>query len=427
MREKFRGYYAPTGEELQALWSSATIVLDANVLLDFHRYEADTSATYLELATFFKDRLWLPFQAAHEYHENRITVRSETTSTHKEQIASIEKLVNAIGQSPRKSHLTAGEKHKALLAAAQDLLDELKKDSADLADRNGPTTDDPVLAKITTLYEGKVGDEPSKEALAKLHTVGAERFAKRIPPGYKDQAKEGDRKYGDYMLWQQVLDHAKEHKTDIILVTEDAKEDWWVSIQGKQIMPRPELIKEFRDFTGGRSIHLYNGLSFFNYASHHAHNITNKARIAAAREELEDVAQQRADDQTMSDTNYRKWLSHTYIAGPDEGLQGLLSLNEIQAELMGTSSAPLEQNSLAAAFVQIQELEARATMLNRHIAAREEAGTEPGDPATDALHETLHAIRADLRMLYNRVGMTKKQQQHRLWRVVQNPRETTDD
>jgi hypothetical protein len=425
MREKFRGYYAPTEEELQALWSSATIVLDANVLLDFHRYEAETSATYLDLATFFGDRLWLPFQAAHEYHENRITVRSETTSTHKEQIASIEKLVNAIGQSPRKSHLTAGEKHKTLLAAAQDLLDELKKDSDDLANRSGPTTDDPVLARITTLYEGKVGDEPSKEALAALHTAGAERFSKRIPPGYKDQAKEGDRKYGDYVLWQEVLDHAKEHKTDIILVTEDAKEDWWVSIQGKQIMPRPELIKEFRDFTGGRSIHLYNGLSFFNYAARHASTVTNQARIAAAREELEDVAQQRADDQ-ITDDLYRTWLTH--LSDKGEGLQGLMSLSELQSEFI---REPVRQDlasfeNAISTLREIEELEAHWKKLSKHIAAREEAGAEPGDPTSEKLRRSAREVRVRLRDLHAQLGLSRQQQHAREFDLMHDPEPEPD-
>lgn len=428
MREQFRGYYAPTAEELQELWSSATIVLDANVLLDFHRYQADTSATYLEVATFFQERLWLPFQAAYEYHENRISVRANTTSSHTEQITSIEKLINTIGQPKRKSHLTAGAKHKTLLAAAQDLLAELKKDSAALADINGPTADDPVLAKITALYEGRVGDEPSKEALARLHTAGADRFSKRIPPGFKDQTKEGDRKYGDYILWQQVLDHAKDHQTDIILVTEDAKDDWWVSVQGKQIMPHPELIKEFRDVTGGKSIHLYSGLSFFNHAARHADNATSQAQITAARKELEDVAQQRADDQ-MSDKQYRNWLRHTFATSRDDGLDGLMSLGEVQRDLTGEPIRH-DRKSFDAAISslrEIDELETRWQRLYRHIAAREEAGTDPGDPTTENLQLSSRDTLVQLRRLYTHVGLPKQQQNVREWGLVHGAEPDPED
>ncbi|MEI2277439.1 PIN domain-containing protein [Paenarthrobacter ilicis] len=414
MREQFRGYYAPTSEELRTLWESATIVFDANVLLDFHRYRVETSTTYLELASVFAERLWLPFQAAFEYHESRIKVRSETTATHKEQITSIEKLINVIGQSPRKSHLTAGEKHKALLSAAQDLLSELKEESSELADRNSPAAEDHVLAKITSLYEGKVGDEPSEDSLKKLYGVASERFARKIPPGYMDQSKDGDRKYGDYILWQQVLDYAKESQTDVILVTEDAKEDWWVSVQGKQVMPRPELVKEFRAFTNGRSIHLYNGLSFFNHASRHAQNVTTEGRIEAAREELEDVAKQRVDDQTLAGNRYSKWLAAKRRMGTEDRLQSFTF-----------GDALLEPDRHVAIFQEIEESEARLKALLRHIGARDEAGTEPDDPSVNDLNLTRRALEEQLRELYRRTGMSRLQQDLHLWQIL--PRNAEDE
>ncbi|MFC9352923.1 PIN domain-containing protein [Arthrobacter sp. NPDC057013] len=408
MREKFRGYYRPSAEELQSLWNTATIVFDANVLLDFHRYEATTSATYLELASAYQERLWLPFQAAHEYHENRLTVRSETNATHKEQINHIEKLVNAISQSPRKSHLTAGEKHQALLAAAKDLLDELREESTKLADRNGPSAEDEVLEKITALYEGKVGDEPSTDDLEKLYKEGASRFAQQIPPGYKDQPKEGNRKYGDFVFWRQVLDHAKEHELDIILVTEDAKEDWWVSAQGRQIMPRPELIKEFREYSGGRSIHIYNGLSFFNYAASHVQSDASHERIVSAREELEDVAQQRAENQNEPDPSYAEWPSRAaYDLRIDPRVRGPVPFDAVTRA----------SQSLQALHSEIRALEAEVIRQRNHMIAREEAGTEPDDPMTSELRQRLAETRARLNVLYDRAGLSEIQQHIRQYEL----------
>lgn len=89
MKQHFKGYYRCSEEEIRALWSSAIIVFDANVLLDFHRYEPETSATYLGLASAFSERLWVPFQAVQEYHENRPGVRAGATSAHDDQIDSI--------------------------------------------------------------------------------------------------------------------------------------------------------------------------------------------------------------------------------------------------------------------------------------------------------------------------------------------------
>lgn len=406
MKQQFKGYYRSSEDEIRALWSSATIVFDANVLLDFHRYEPETSATYLRLASAFSDRLWVPFQAVQEYHENRAGVRAAATSAHDEQIDSITKLVNTIGQAPRKSHLAAGEKHKALVCAAEELLEELKEARATVADRNAPTADDPVLNHLSELLsDDKIGPKPQEEDLKKLFKIGAERFANKIPPGYMDLGKKpGNRQYGDYVLWQQVMTHAKENKLDIILVTEDAKEDWWVSAHGKQIMPRPELVNEFQEFTDGRSIHLYNGLSFFDYAAEEVGDKTTPEAIKAAREDLEDVAQQRAGEAA-----YYRQLREKVMAG-ERFVESMrpVSLAEIGQPAGLGESLPYDD------YVHLSELQARLERLIRHISAREEAGTEANDPERSRLRDSLEVVRAELIALHIRAGFSGNEARARI-------------
>lgn len=404
MKQHFKGYYGSSEDEIRALWSSATIVLDANVLLDFHRYEPETSATYLRLASAFSERLWVPFQAVQEYHENRAGVRAGATSAHDDQIDSITKLVNTIGQAPRKSHLAAGEKHKALVDAANDLLEELNDARATVATRNAPTADDSVLNHLSDLLsDDKIGPKPSEEELKRLFKIGAERFANKTPPGYKDAGnKPGNRQYGDFVLWQQVMNHAKENKLDIILVTEDAKEDWWVSAHGKQIMPRPELVNEFREFTDGQSIHLYNGLSFFDYAAEEVGDKPAPEAIKAAREDLEDVAQQRAE------AGYSQWLRERIRTGERfTESRGPVSLAEIGAAVGSQESLPFDD------FVEINETQAMMAKLVKHISAREEAGTERDDPTRSRLWESLDATREQLIALYVRSGFSLQQARDR--------------
>lgn len=62
----------------------------------------------------------------------------------------------------------------------------------------------------------------------------------------KKKKDSGDRRlYGDLIVWKQVIQKSKKDKINIILVTDDLKEDWWLKINGKTIGPRFELIKEF--------------------------------------------------------------------------------------------------------------------------------------------------------------------------------------
>jgi hypothetical protein len=58
-------------------------------------------------------------------------------------------------------------------------------------------------------------------------------------------------KYGDLLIWKQMLKQAKETGKDVVFVSRDVKEDWWeLDKDKKPVRPRPELFREFREETG---------------------------------------------------------------------------------------------------------------------------------------------------------------------------------
>lgn len=76
-----------------------------------------------------------------------------------------------------------------------------------------------------------------------------------LPPGFDDARKATSNSAasaaGDYLLWSEVLDYARKHETDIVLVTDDAKSDWWqTGGDGLPNVPHPLLVSEFRRETG---------------------------------------------------------------------------------------------------------------------------------------------------------------------------------
>ena len=96
----------------------------------------------------------------------------------------------------------------------------------------------------------RVSDE---ERLDQFHKQAAERYEKQIPPGYSDlKKKDPPYAYCDYVAWRQLMDIAAREKKDFILVTDDSKEDWWLTLNGRTVGPRPELLEEFRRETGQR-------------------------------------------------------------------------------------------------------------------------------------------------------------------------------
>ncbi|WP_204277464.1 PIN-like domain-containing protein, partial [Escherichia coli] len=65
--------------------------------------------------------------------------------------------------------------------------------------------------------------------LAVLKKEGEDRYAKKIPPGYKDAKKDAGEfdKYGDLIIWKDMIGKAKADKRPILFISDDAKEDWW--------------------------------------------------------------------------------------------------------------------------------------------------------------------------------------------------------
>src|SRR5712672_2979276 len=74
MRDVFPAYYSLDKSKLKKLWAEATIVLDANVLLNLYRYPIQARDDLLSLLGKVSSRLFVPYQAALEYQRHRLDV-----------------------------------------------------------------------------------------------------------------------------------------------------------------------------------------------------------------------------------------------------------------------------------------------------------------------------------------------------------------
>lgn len=74
MRKRFPGYCQPTEQEFSQLWKGCLFTFDANVLLNLYRYTPETKSSLINILQKVSNRIWLPYQAALEYHKRRITV-----------------------------------------------------------------------------------------------------------------------------------------------------------------------------------------------------------------------------------------------------------------------------------------------------------------------------------------------------------------
>ena len=247
MRELLAGYYRPSDAEFADLWATCTFCFDANVLLNIYRSDLYTRDSLLAILRKGQDRIWLPHQAALEYHEGRVGVITKENDAYKTAREKIETGVltcllefeSAYARHPFIDTKMIGELIRTAVVTARKSLEELE------ANHPNYLASDPLRDSLTAIFKGKVGQAYCDDELKKLHGEAAGRYERKQPPGYRDAKKGSDRQYGDVVLWTQLIDYALKSKTPIIFVTDDRKDDWWYKHSGKTIGPLPELVQEF--------------------------------------------------------------------------------------------------------------------------------------------------------------------------------------
>jgi hypothetical protein len=266
MKKSFAGYYRPSDDEFSRLWQDCIFVLDANVLLNVYRYSSKTQESFFGILEKLQDRLWLPHQAALEYHKNRLEVISDQIHAYDviEELIDdqLEKVENGLKSYRRHPLIDITEIKEPLNSAREKVKAKLREERSKHPDY---LDTDPLLDRLTKLFQDKVGEPYSEGEMESLSKVAEQRFKRQIPPGYKDSPKGGLEQYGDVTLWFQVIDMAKSSQKPVVLISEERKEDWWLLHRGKTIGPRPELIQEMKVKTGV-AFYMYSTEQFFKYS-----------------------------------------------------------------------------------------------------------------------------------------------------------------
>ncbi|MDB9518697.1 PIN domain-containing protein [Roseofilum reptotaenium CS-1145] len=73
--------YCPSQKEFKEIWQSAIFILDTNVLLNLYRYSEETRKQFFSVLEKLSDQLWIPYQVALEFQDNRIRVVQQTKKT----------------------------------------------------------------------------------------------------------------------------------------------------------------------------------------------------------------------------------------------------------------------------------------------------------------------------------------------------------
>lgn len=286
MKEKFKAFYELSEQELSEIWSNdeTIIIFDTNILLSLYEYSQDTQDEFFKIFQVVKDNIWIPFHVALEYQRGRLyVIRKEKLSLTKfnTKLDSIKSTV-----TDEFSSFDFESKHPDLFSIEEkfrkdicSLVDSFKTEVAKV-DETQPCAKeyDNIRAKLDSLLEGKVGEEPEEAWVLQVSKQGATRYEHKTPPGYMDANKDGssfihnniryEGKFGDLIIWKQILEYLKSASSvkNVIFITNDTKEDWCniLDLNGvkHRIGTRPELKSEMYKETEVDSFMMYNANEF---------------------------------------------------------------------------------------------------------------------------------------------------------------------
>ena len=324
MRSRFIGWYRWTPEEVSSIWDTAYFVPDANILLHCLRHPETVREQFLQLFEILHDSIWIPYQVGLEFHQNRLDVeswsRDEYDRVSKDYATAFQQARSRLRQLRAHPVINVEREIATLDKFVTELRERMKIGKGNHpAQAIGDTVD-----RLTALFDGRVGQKWEPERLKALIREGEERYAHKIPPGYMDSKKDTGKRnrFGDLIIWKDMMTKAKTEKRPIIFVSDDAKEDWWWIHREQRLGARPELIEEFRAATG-QSFHIYDFGQFLREAADR--NPAFKPGVTEieeslrgdeqARKRLYDAAQAKALGQRIAELEHQRDMVISALSG----------------------------------------------------------------------------------------------------------------
>lgn len=270
MEEQFNKSRPPSAEYLDLLWQNASFVFDTNVLLDLYTHSTSTRQSFLDALNVLASRLFLPHQVVVEFARHREgKIRDaknsfdkaldyvddwEDAAGHQSKLEGQINNLKVVREGVRQFDYLPEELASVVEQAADDIREKIESNRSDhpvLGEGSTDPDDDDILQKLFNIFDGKTGEAYSPERYNEIIDESEIRGERGIPPGYSDiGSKPGDHQYGDQLIWNQMVDHAKVEDVDMVFVTGDStKGDWFREEDGYK-EPRDGLWREFRRRTG---------------------------------------------------------------------------------------------------------------------------------------------------------------------------------
>ncbi|MCB2291697.1 hypothetical protein LGK97_18450 [Clostridium sp. CS001] len=264
-------------EEFEKIFDKQpVIVMDTNVLLGLYSFTPETIENIIGSFENHLNLFWLPNQVYLEYTRHYEHIRKRESNRFqnlKEDICKV--LSDAIGTVSK--NYSAYNKYK--LPEVDDSRDKLieninnamkisKQDLEKLqvghSERIACISEqnDIIYKFVTNIKKNSCTDGFSMLELIDIYEEGEKRYKYKMPPGFTDINKpdKGEeysdfvmRKYGDLIIWKEILRKIKDKDLNLIFIENEVKEDWWTYSKSRPKRIPLTLEEEFLKEAGTNS------------------------------------------------------------------------------------------------------------------------------------------------------------------------------
>lgn len=303
--DKFKGFTGYTQDEFKELWENAIVAVDTNILINFYRFSSkDSSGNLLETLKKLKEenKLWIPHHVVLEYFYN---YEKELDKPKEGYRALTDKTCKLIKQAERNFSSTESDYPYITTEKFRFFLDELQESYSKFNVKIEQEIEDlpdteVIKEEVLELIRDIIGQPYTQQEIDKIEDEGSKRYNNNVPPGWKDGSEKGNnqyrvygsikyhQKYGDLIVWNQIVDKAKNDSIPIIFLTEEKKEDWW-EMDGRSIKkPQPNLIHEFQE-RAGQNFYMYRSDNFMVKANSHFKDFLSSEQIESFTKDIENI------------------------------------------------------------------------------------------------------------------------------------------
>lgn len=255
----------------------AIIIFDTNVWIDMYTLSPKTIDVLIRSFKENRQWFWLPKQVFYEYNRNVKRNRDESIKRFRNlKETTAQELSNIIEKFKAKYKVfidigfqEVEEIRDDIISALISIKEEAAHNFGGLIEGydkeiEGILDEDIIERLLSKLSQENEFKEFTTKELLNIYEEGELRYKYRISPGFTDETKketfhtEADfllRKYGDLIIWKEILRYVSIKKVDVIFVENERKSDWWNKADKENKGIPKNLVEEFTYESNNK--HLY--------------------------------------------------------------------------------------------------------------------------------------------------------------------------